>query len=208
MPELFDGGTGSDDATMAGALAVHDAATWRCDWDLAFYTADVVAEAERELKRAAQGVDFTRLGIGPSRLMHVGGNLLTTAGVTRIIALLSGTGQALTNTSGRIGVGNSLTTPVVGDTDLNAAAGSSNRQFAILDATFPTLSVGTITCQATFATGVANFTWNEIGIDIGAPTVSAGTTVSACLLNHKLLPTPFTKTAGLSIVCTATITIA
>ena len=50
-------------------------------------------------------------GVMPYETIEVEGNLLTTAGLTRLTALLiaSGSPQAVTNTSARIGVGNSNT---------------------------------------------------------------------------------------------------
>src|SRR6476660_6136595 len=57
-------------------------------------------------------------GILPDEVVEVEGNLLTTAGLTRLTALLTASGgtQAVTNTSARIGVGNSSTAEAVGQT--------------------------------------------------------------------------------------------
>lgn len=153
--------------------------------------------------------DGTLLGkyLEPYEIVEAKGNLLTTAGLTRITSLITaGGGQGATNTSARTGVGNSATAATVGQTDLQASSGSSNRQFNVMDATFPSVSAGVITFKSTFASGEANFVWNEWCIDIGTPTVSAGTTVNACMLNRKV-ESLGTKSSG-SWALTTTITLA
>jgi hypothetical protein len=72
----------------------------------------------------------------------------------------------------------------VGDTDLGAAAGSSNRWFQIMDATYPSASAAVVTLKSSFATGDENYAWNEWGLDIELPPCSSAT-VGACLFNHK-----------------------
>jgi hypothetical protein len=77
--------------------------------------------------------------VTPYAVSTVERNLLTTAGTDpHHVADHRGGGQALTNTSSRIGVGNGAGTAAIGDTDLSAAAGSTNRWFQIMDATYPT----------------------------------------------------------------------
>ena len=94
----------------------------------------------------------------------------------------------------------------MGQTDLQAAAGSANRQFKVMDATYPSASGGVVTARSTFATGEANFVWNEWGLDIGTPTVTDGTTVNAVLLNRKV-ESLGTKVSG-SWVLTVSVTFA
>jgi hypothetical protein len=131
---------------------------------------------------------------------------LTTAGLTRLASLLiAGGGQGATNTSARIGVGDTSTAATIADTDLAAASGSTHRYFQPMDATFPSASAGVITFKSTFATGDGNFAWAEWGIDIGTPTVSGGTTVAATLLNRKVASLG-TKVSG-AWALTATITL-
>jgi hypothetical protein len=146
-------------------------------------------------------------GLPPDDYAESFGNLVTSAGLTRMTSLITAAGgQGLTNTSGRIGVGDSATGANVADTDLGAAAGSTHRQFEVMSATYPQTSLGVITARSLFTAGEANFVWNEWGIDIGTPTVSAGTTVAATLLNHKITALG-TKTAASSWTFTVTITI-
>jgi hypothetical protein len=124
----------------------------------------------------------------PQETAEASGNLLTTAGLTRLMSLLvAGGGQALTNTSTRLGVGNSTTAATIADTDLGAASGSTNRFFMTMDATYPSVAAGVLTARATFGANDGNFAWQEWGIDVGTPTVTSGTTVNATFFNHKIV---------------------
>jgi len=143
----------------------------------------------------------------PDDTVDADGNQLVNAGLTRITSLMTGGGgQTLTNTSSRIGVGDGSTAVAGGDTDLSAGAGGTHRQFEVMAATYPTVAVGVLTFQSVFATGEANFAWNEWGIDIGAPTVAAGTTVNATLLNRRVVSLG-TKTSASAWTFTVTITL-
>lgn len=156
---------------------------------------------------APSAAEFSALGVKPIDVVKGQGNLLTTAGLTRLTALLvaSGGTQALTATSARIGVGDGSGTAAAGDTDLSAASGSTHRYFQPMDSTYPSVSAGVVTLKSTFGTSDGNFAWNEWGIDIGTPTVSGGTTVAACLLNHKTSASLGTKSSG-SWAFTVTVT--
>lgn len=173
------------------------------------WSPDQSAWAAQLLGRAPQGDDFDRLGVCPDEVVEEVGNLITTAGLTRITSLITGGGgQAVTNTSARLGVGDSSTAAAVGDTDLGAIAGSTHRWFQVMDATYPTTSAGVITFKATFGTSDGNFTggWQEWGVDIGTPTVTSGNTVNATLLNHKIASLG-TKVSGATWALTATLTL-
>jgi len=125
--------------------------------------------------------------LAPAEIAEASGNLLTTAGLTRLASLLvAGGGQALTNTATRLGVGDSTTAAAIGDTDLGAAAGSTHRFFMTMDATYPSVSAGVLTAKATFGASDGNFAWQEWGLDVGTPTVTSGTTVNATFFNHKI----------------------
>jgi hypothetical protein len=124
------------------------------------------------------------------------------------MALLNATGgQAATNTATRLGTGNGAGSAAIGDTDLGAAAGSANRWFNIMDATFPSVATNVLTAKSTFASADGNYAWNEWGLDIGTPTVSSSATVNATLLNHKTSAALGTKASGSSWALTVTITI-
>jgi len=164
------------------------------------------AAIERTGLARPSAADFAALGMAPREVLEGGPNLITTNGLNRVMNLLIGSGQAATNTSARIGVGNSTTAAAVGQTDLQASAGSSNRYFQVMDATFPSVSGAVATFKATFGTSDGNFAWEEWCVDIGTPTVSAGTTVNALMLNRKVQSFG-TKASGASWVLTVTCTL-
>lgn len=190
-------------------MTVAEQALWTPQWTIHKFDEDSTGWLTGRLGRDPLFADFAAAGIDPYEVGEVDGNLLTTAGLARITNLITGGGgQAFTNTSGRIGVGNGAGTAAIGDTDLSASAGSTNRFFQTLDATYPTVANGVITAWATFASANGNFAWNEIGADIGTPTVATGTTVNAVLLNHKTSIAQGTKISGQAWTAQLTITIA
>ena len=186
---------------------VTDGIKWRATATVEKFDVEAVDEA-----RAATGLvkpsaaDFAALGIAPKEVIEGGPNLITTNGLNRVMNLLIGSGQAATNTATRIGVGNSTTAASAGQTDLQASSGSSNRYFMTMDATYPSVSGAVATFKATFGTADANFAWEEWCVDIGTPTVSAGTTVNALMLNRKVQSFG-TKTSSASWVLTVTATL-
>lgn len=190
-------------------MAENETDLWNVQWEIHKWDEDITAHLAAILGRDPIAADFRERGHAPYEIGIVPKNLLTTAGVARIHGLITAVGglQAASATAARIGVGDGAGSAAVGDTDLSAAAGSSHRQFVVMDATFPTAGT-TMTFQSTFTSALANFAWNEFGIDIGTPTVANGTTVAACLLNHKTSIAQGTKTSGQTWVAAATITIA
>jgi hypothetical protein len=147
---------------------------------------------------------FRRVGIQPYRTSSVDGNLITTAGWTRLMNLLTNQGatQALDATHARIGVGNSNTAEAYADTDLGAVAGSANRWFQLVSGA-GTLGTRTLAFSATFGTADGNFAWNEFGLDFGT---ASGNTVTAPLFNHKAGIAQGTKASGQTWTATATLT--
>jgi hypothetical protein len=156
---------------------------------------------------APTAADFHRLRVESYETTELLGNLITNAGWTRLMNLLTAQGstQALTATATRIGVGNSSTAEAYTDTDLAAAAGASNRYFQPVTGA-GTLGTRTLAFSATFGTADGNFAWNEFGIDVGTPTVTGGTTVGALLFNRKAGIAQGTKAAGQTWSATATLT--
>jgi hypothetical protein len=147
--------------------------------------------------------DFARLRIKPFEVLVTDKNLLTTAGIGRIATLLTaGTGNLISSTTARVGAGNSATAEAIGQTDLQAAAGSTNRWFQTCTVTIPS---NVLTFAATFGTSDGNFTWAEWGIDIGTATVTSGNTVNPVLLNRKVQSNG-AKVGGQTWTATATIT--
>jgi hypothetical protein len=177
------------------------------EWTIERWTSEQEYQARRVLRQSPQAEDFARLGILPYAVSRFDGNLLTTAGLTRLTSLLTGAGGvAITNTTARTGVGDGAGSAAVGDTDLSAAAGSTHRWFQIMDATFPQTAAGVLTLKSTFASADGNFAWNEFGIDIATATVTSGNTVNTTLFNHKTSIAQGTKVAGQVWAATATIT--
>lgn len=194
------------DAFAVGAqlLPIAEPLNWRINWEIAKYDAEMTAYlAERGL--AGSDADFAQLGITPYEVDQVPGNLLTTAGIARIMSLLTGGGgTVVSSTTARVGVGNGSGTAAAADTDLSAAAGSANRWFQTCTVTTPS---GVLTLAATFGSADGNFAWNEFGIDVGTATVTSGNTVAALLLNHKTSIAQGTKASGQTWNATATVTL-
>jgi hypothetical protein len=188
-------------------MKTHDSIHWSPALRVDKYDDEQTAwVARRSGVPSPKGADFEAAKVRPYDVTEVAGNLLTTAGLQRLTNLLIGAGgTALTNTTARIGVGNSSTAAAVGQTDLQASAGSANRWFQVMDATFPTAVNGLVTLRATFATGDGNFVWNEVCSDIGTATVTSANTVNATMLN-RFVQSLGTKVSG-SWVLTETITL-
>lgn len=177
----------SEGMTVGAGIPMVDGFNWRINWTVAKFADDAAF---------ADGLPF--------EVVDIPGNLLTTAGIGRIATLLTaGTGNLISSTTARVGVGNGAGTAAIGDTDLSASAGSSNRWFQTCTVTTPS---NVLTFAATFASADGNFAWNEFGIDIGTATVTSAATVNAVLLNHKTSIAQGTKAAGQVWTATATVT--
>ena len=123
-------------------------------------------------------------------------NLVVNVGGALMLDLLIGAGGTVfSNANAYIGIGDSATAAAVGQTDLQAA---TNKLRKAMDATFPSRASQVMTFKSTFASGDANYAWNEIGLFNAS---SAGS-----MFSRALVTSPFTKTAGLSIVATYTLT--
>ena len=186
-------------------MSMAETVTWSAHFLVEKYDPDQTAWVRRQSgMEAPQGHTFTALGVRPFAVVEHPRNLITTNGLNRIANLLIGSGQAATATAVRIGVGNSSTAAAAGQTDLQAASGSANRWFQVMDSTFPSVSGAVATFKASVASGDGNFAWQEWCLDIGTPTVSSGATVNALMLNRKVASNG-TKSSGSVWVATATI---
>lgn len=184
-----------------------DAAKWRVHATVEKWDAEQTAFVKRRSGLIAPPGSTMRLYTEPFDVVESPGNLLLTAGLNRLTSLLiAAGGQGLTNTACRLGAGNSATAESVGQTDLQAAAGSGNRWFQIMDATYPTQANGVVTFKSTFGTADGNFVWNEWGVDVGTPTVTSTNAVAALLFNRKVASLG-TKASGATWALTATVTI-
>lgn len=201
--------------------------TWNISAEVAKYdAADVeVFEAKRRVgkglrsfcRKRARFTGMRVLGTGPMagwgetckgpanpfEVVKCDGNLLTNAGIQRLedLLIVAG-GQGFDAAHSRVGAGNSSTAAAATQTDLQAAAGSGNRQFK-LASSGPTRATNTITWVATFASGEGNFAWAEWCIDAGT---ADGTTVTAVMLNRKVASLG-TKVSGAVWTFTVTLTI-
>lgn len=139
-------------------------------------------------------------GEAPYEVIEGKDNGLLNNGIARLLDLLIGAGgQAYNNANCRIGVGNGTTAFSAAHTDLQGAS----KYYMTMDATYPQRSAQTLTFKATFASGVAQFAWEEWGIDVGTV---AGTTVVTPMLNRKVQS--FGTKGATAWVFTVTITVA
>jgi len=121
---------------------------------------------------------------------------LTNAGRDLIAAaIIADTYTSYANANAHIGVGDSATAFAAGQTDLQAA---SNKLRRAMDATFPTRATNVLTFRSTFATGDANFAWQEWAVFNAS---SSGT-----MLNRKV-ESLGTKTSAQSWQITVDLTI-
>jgi hypothetical protein len=197
----------ADDRLAVGArVPLAEAGRGTTLWRIDRHDADQTAWVQRRSGIAApQGADFARFGVAPYETSELTGNLITNAGWTRLMNLLTNQGstQALDATHARVGVGNG-TTPAeaYADTDLAASAGSTNRWFQLVSGA-GSLGTRTLTFTASFGTADGNFAWNELGLDFGT---ASGNTVTAPLFNHKVGLAQGTKASGQTWTATATLT--
>lgn len=164
------------------------------------WTAEQVQNAEKN------GIPLS--DIVPASIEKFEGNLLTTAGVTRIMSLLAGAGgQAADATHTLLGVGDTATAATTADTALGATAGSTHQYWMPMDATYPSVSGGVLTAKSTWASADGNFAWNEWGLQITSSAAAAGAAAGAgILLNHKIA-TMGTKASGSVWALTVTVTL-
>lgn len=121
---------------------------------------------------------------------------ITTAVCTEIAKALIGESiTAFNNANAYIGVGDSSTGFSAAQTDLQA---STNKLRKAMEATYPTRSGAAITFRSLFATGDANFAWNEWATFNAS---SGGTML------QRLVESLGTKTSVASWQLTVTITI-
>lgn len=156
---------------------------------------------------SASSDELLALGIDPDEITNAPDNVLTSAGIDRMLNLLIGAGgTAFNNANSRIGVGNNsgALAEAASNTDLGGAAGASNRQFKVMNATYPQRPTTTsVSWRSDFADAEANFAWAEWAVDNGA---TNGTTVTAPLFNRRVVNLG-TKASGVWTL-TVTVTIA
>lgn len=194
----------------------NDGIKWKAHASIAKYSAEQVAFATETLGYEPKGAELAQLFDAPADgVTEVPDNLLTTAGLQRITNLIIASGaQGATATRTAIGVGDrggsASDTAAVGDTALTA--NGSNAYYLVVDSA-PTAVNGVLTFVATYASGVANFAWNEWCVVITNGTITPGATLASIattpqILNHRTPATSMgTKASGSSFVFTVTITL-
>ena len=93
----------------------------------------------------------------------IDGNILLAEGIGELWDLVCGLGSpiAFSNANAYIGVGDSTTAESAAHTDLQAA---SNKTYKAMSATYPQRSGTTVTFQSAFASGDANYAWQEFTV--------------------------------------------
>lgn len=151
----------------------------------------------------------------PTRVFEGEANMLMYGGASCQWQTLLGNGtntagQTLTyfnNANAALGVGDSTTAPAATQTDLQGAASPANKIRKGMLATYPLHTDGVVAGSAsidfksTFATGEANFQWNEWGLFNSA---TAGT---GRMLNRRVV-TMLTKTSAVALDLEITLSLA
>lgn len=116
---------------------------WKAEWTIHKYR----NELDAELKRAYE-------------ISRFGPNLGLNAGITVLLNLLCGTGTptAYDNADAYLGVGDSTTAAAATQTGLQA---STNKTYIGMQTGYPSVSAQTASWQSQFASGDANYAWNE-----------------------------------------------
>lgn len=115
-------------------------------------------ELEEQALKLLQAQGFDRVHEAQSE------NTLVNGGTNLMLLLLTGTGTAFTNAVAALGVGDSAAAFALTQTNLQGAVVTTDRIRKAMNATFPSVALNVVSWQATFATGEANFTWNEWAI--------------------------------------------
>jgi hypothetical protein len=173
-----------------GALASHrEEAKWNPHWTIEKFNGDVHSRQEAE-----------ELGLKPFETLEIDGNCLLNAGINQIIwPLVAGSGgTALNSANAYIGVGDSTTAAAATQQGLQAA---TNKAYQLISGSPTVGSSQQIVFSATFASGAANFAWNEIIVANGNNPPTTGKAL------NRLVQTMGTKASGTSWVVTLTITL-
>lgn len=123
-------------------------------------------------------------------------NIFLTAGINELWKLVTGqSANTYTNAQALIGIGDSSTTAVAGQTDLQAA---TNKLYKAQNGSYPTVpSAGAVQFQSTFASADANYAWNEFVVKQNTSAICIDRGVSA--MGTKASGTTWTVTVTLSI---------
>lgn len=167
------------------------------------FRANHIEDARRSGLAVATLGDIRAAGIDPYSVIEAERNLMVNGGITVMLNLLIGAGgTTYANGAARICVGDGNgSVPTAAATD-TALAAPTNRYNQATQGSSPSVSGQVLTAISVFASGNANFAWNEWGIDSGG---ASGAGAASGLLNHKGVALG-TKTSAAAWTATATIT--
>jgi hypothetical protein len=112
------------------------------------------------IRRYENDMDFA--ANNPYAVSKIDGNLLLNDGITALLNLLIGAAEdAFNNANSYIGVGDSSTAASASQTDLQA---STNKLYKAMEATYPQIASQTVTFRSVFASGDANYAWEEFTV--------------------------------------------
>lgn len=162
--------TASDAARLAAAVELADRLGWSISW--------------RVLKYHSLDAHEITPDTVPDEVAEFEGNGLLNAGIgvliDRLVTDAPGVNSAaFSSANARLKVGNGTTAFSAAHTDLQGGSTAT----AAMDGGFPSVAGQVITWQATFGAGVANFAWEEVGVQNGAGAIN-GTTVK--MLNRRV----------------------
>lgn len=192
----------------------HDVINWHPHIRVLKYSPAQVAHATARLGYEPDGASLAALFPAPEDGITEGsGNLLVTVGLNVITALIiGGTANPFSHANAIAGVGTSSTAAAVTDTALGSD-NTANAYYQQVDTSYPTQSNGVINVNCTFASGNANFAWNEWCFAFGGGgTITAGTHLSAMtataptMMNHKIQSLG-TKGSGSAWILQASLTL-
>jgi hypothetical protein len=181
---------GKDGASVTTTGHSLDHITWSMLWTCDKWSDDAVDYAARRtglLPWQVGSATFADLGVKPEQTDTRAGNLLLNEGIDRLLDLLiAAGGTSFNNANAYIGVGDTATAAAASQTELLGTQNAANRFYKAMNATFPSRASETVTWQSDFATGEANFHWQEWTIAAGATTASgSGFLVGTTNLNRK-----------------------
>ncbi len=162
--------TGNDHGAAVARTAGHEALSYRTVWLCEKWSEDAIDFARGKLALPSDAeissAALRTLGVGPEMVEERVGNLLLNEGIQTLLDLLIGAGGTVfNNANARIGVGDSTTAEAATQTDLQAGV---NKLYKGMNATYPSRVAQTVSWQADFTSGEANFAWQEWTIDNGA----------------------------------------
>jgi hypothetical protein len=195
-----DTAAGQDRAAVIPGLRHEDHGKAKGAWfiDKWEFPDEIRQQAEAELRAGLSLIDAKRkYGDYYQGSVFAGYNLLLNEGINALWTLVAGGSEtAYNNANAELGVGDSTTAAAATQTDLQAA---TNKLFKAMDASYPTYgTLQKITFRSTFASGDANFAWQEFSVRNGN---------SANKNLNRLVSAQGTKTSGQSWQLTLEITL-